>query len=125
MSLKAIKIKIKPLDEFLGDAAAVMKNFQAGKKVKSKKQPEFFFEDLDAVRSILTDKRIALLRLIKSKKPDSIKELARLAKRDFKAVYDDIQKLEEFDLVQVIKSKPGSKSQVRSKASEILFSVEI
>ncbi|TVQ79898.1 MAG: hypothetical protein EA369_03885 [Bradymonadales bacterium] len=125
MNMKAIKIQIKPTKDFLNDTAKIMKAIQAGKRPKPVKEPKFFFESLDAVRSILTDKRMQLLRLIKKERPSSIKELARLAKRDFKAVYADIQKLEQFDLVQVTKSRPGSNTQVRSKVSAIQFSVEI
>jgi predicted transcriptional regulator len=52
-----------------------------------------YFENLEAVRSVLTENRLSLLRLIRRYKPGSVAELARLAKRDFKHVHRDVELL--------------------------------
>ena len=54
-----------------------------------------YFENLGAVRGILTENRLLLLRLIRKHHPDSVAELAWLAKRDFKHVHGDVALLQD------------------------------
>lgn len=56
-------------------------------------------------RKALTPKRLELLHLIKTKKPSSINELARIAKRDVKNVADDLKYLEQIGLIETKEMK--------------------
>jgi len=98
MALKTIRIKLKSIDQALDDAVSTMKAIEKGRRVKPRKG--VYFENLEAVRSILTENRLSLLRLIRKHKPDSVAELARLANRDFKHVYGDVELLQDLGLVQ-------------------------
>jgi len=63
---------------------------------------------LDMILKALTPKRLELLHIIKAKKPSSINELARFAKRDVKNIADDVNYLEQIGLIQ--KKESASKT---------------
>lgn len=60
-----------------------------------------FFTSLEAVRSAFTEKRLALLGLIRKHSPKSINQLAKIAGRDFKNVHSDIMLLRNIGLVKL------------------------
>jgi len=82
MKVKKVEIGIKGLKESLGDFAKAWKKLEAGEKVK--KHKGVYFESIDAMRTVLTDKRLNLLKAIKDYKPESIYELAKILDRDLK-----------------------------------------
>ncbi|MFH1316561.1 MAG: hypothetical protein ABII01_03520 [Candidatus Woesearchaeota archaeon] len=97
MKIKKIKIQIKSLDRFYSDAAEVMEKVKNREYVKPKEIVSF--EDYGVFKRFFSDKRIELLRLIKYKKPKSIYQLAKLAKRNYKNVYDDVKLFEMMGLI--------------------------
>ena len=123
MALKTIRIRLKSVDQALNEAVATMKAIEKGKRVKPRKGE--YFENLDAVRSILTENRLALLRLIRKNKPDSVAELARLAGRDFKHVHGDVALLEDLGLVRSSVNKQGKPTRLTSDTSEIVFKIAV
>jgi predicted transcriptional regulator len=123
MGLKTIRVRIKSVDEALADAIGVMRAVEAGKRVK--KRGANYFESLEAVRAALTEKRLALLRVIREREPDSVAELARLVKRDFKSVHRDVHVLQDLRLISVPKTKRGVSSRLRSKATEIVLRIAV
>ena len=123
MALKTIRVRIKSIDDALDEAIGTMRAIQAKKKVR--KQKGEYFESLEAVRSALTETRLALLRLIRERKPKSVAELARIAKRDFKAVYRDVEALRDLGLVKVANRRQGSASPLQSDTTEIVLRITI
>ena len=123
MALKTIRIKLKSVDQALDEAISTMKAIEKGKRVKPRKGE--YFENLDAVRSILTENRLALLRLIRKYKPDSVAELARLANRDFKRVYGDLALLQDLGLVHSTVNKQGKPTRLTSDTSEIVLKIAV
>ena len=123
MALKTIRIKLKSVDQALDEAISTMKATEKGKQVKHRKGE--YFENLDAARSILTENRLALLRLIRKYKPDSVSELARLAKRDFKHVYGDVELLQDLGLVHSTANKQGKPTRLTSDTTEIVFKIAV
>jgi predicted transcriptional regulator len=107
MKVKKVKIGIRSIEESLGDFAAAAKAIQRGKKVK--KETGVFFESIVGFRKALTTKRLELLHIIKNKKPKSLQELARFAKRDMKSIVTDIKILEELELVDMKRKQDGRK----------------
>jgi predicted transcriptional regulator len=121
--MKIKKIKIKSKEDFFRDAHIAAREIDAGLPVT---QPGGdFFESLEAVRTLLTEKRLAIWRLVRDRHPNSIFELARLADRDFKSVHRDITVLVAVGLVAL---KPGKgakgKTQVPKSLADSL-SVEV
>ena len=123
MALKTIRIRLKSVDQALDDAISTMKAVEKGKRVKPRKGE--YFEDLEAVRSILTENRLSLLRLIRKHKPESIAELARLSGRDFKRVHGDVEMLRDLGLVHSTTNKQGKATRLTTDATEIVFKIAV
>jgi predicted transcriptional regulator len=111
MKVRKLKIGIRDFDETLQETAETVRAVSARKKVKPKGH-RLFFASPEALRRFLTPKRIELIRLIRKRQPGSINELAALAHRDFKRVYEDIISLTEAGMVDLAKDK-GRKTAPR------------
>lgn len=71
------------------------------------------FEGVSALRRLLSNERARILHVLKTQKPISIYHLAKLVKRDFKSVSEDIKLLERFGLIEMISEKTGKRSRLR------------
>ncbi|MBI5410729.1 MAG: hypothetical protein HZA21_01930 [Nitrospirae bacterium] len=99
MRTKRLKVGIRSVEEGLQEFGATLKALQGGKKVR--RRAGVYFVSVEAMRRVLTEPRLALLHLIRTRRPRSIASLAKLAKRNFKNVYEDLQILGELGLVQL------------------------
>lgn len=79
----------------------------------SKERKEYDFEGLSALRRLLSNEKARMLHTIKEKKPSSIYNLAKILKRDFKSVSDDIKLLERFGFVDMIAEKTGNRARLK------------
>ena len=104
MKVKNITIGIKSVQEGLRDLAKIVKSIQKGNPPKRKK-PATYFVSLEAMRHVLTPKRLELLHMIREEQPGSIYELAQIAKRDLKNVQEDIALLAKIGLVNLKKTQ--------------------
>ncbi|MBI4823097.1 MAG: MarR family transcriptional regulator [Nitrospirae bacterium] len=98
MKVKRIKIGIKDLKTVLDDFVKTGEAIERGEKVK--KETGLYFTSFEAFRKALTPKRLELLHIIKTNKPSSINELAKMAKRDIKNVAEDVKYLEQVGLIE-------------------------
>lgn len=98
MRIKKVHIGIMSVKDVLSGAKEVMKRIERGERVK--KEKGVYFTSLEAFRKALTPKRFELLHIIKTRKPSSINELARMAKRDIKNIADDVKYLEQVGLIE-------------------------
>lgn len=119
--MRVKRIKIKPLKESLQDFAKAYQRVAQGKPVR--KKGGTFFASIDAVRKVLTENRIQLLKIIKQERPQSLYELAKLAHRDLKNVTQDIVFLEDLGLVDLRKPN-GIRRQRKPVLLSDRFSVE-
>jgi len=103
MRIKRVKIGIKNLEDVLSNAREVMKKLERGEKVK--KESGIYFENLEAFRRALTERRLEMLHVIKEKHPSSVYELAKMLDRDIKNVNMDLEYLKEVGLVEIKRSK--------------------
>jgi predicted transcriptional regulator len=87
------------------DVKDVWKKVEKGEK--SRKHEGISFESLEAMRKVLTEERLRILRTIKKDHPQSIYELAKMLHRDIKNTFDDVQYLAEAGLVDLKKTKEG------------------
>lgn len=108
--MRVRKFGIKSLKESLADMKEVCRLAMAGKGKKVTGM-EVFFESVDAMRAILTEERINLLRAIKTKKPKSIYELAKVTGRNIKNVSQDVNHLAELGLIDLKKSGDPRRSK--------------
>ena len=108
MKVKEVKVAIRSTDQVLKEAAETMESVARGKRVKPKGH-RLFFTSPEALRRFLTPKRLEVIRLIRERRPDSINQLAALAHRDFKRVYEDVMSLAGAGLVDLGRDKGRKK----------------
>ena len=76
-------------------------------------EKEYDFEGLETLRKLLSNEKARILHTIKTKKPSSIYELAKILKRDFKSVSDDIKLLDKFGFIDLVSEKSGKRERLR------------
>jgi predicted transcriptional regulator len=102
MKIKRLKVGVRPLKEGLQEFRDTLKGLEAGHKVP--KRTGVYFVSVEAMRQVLTAPRLTLLHTIRTRRPQSIAALAKLARRDFKNVRADVKILSDLGLVE---SKSG------------------
>ena len=110
MKVKRIDIGIKGLKESLKDFAETWEKIEAGKRVK--KEEGIYFDSIDTMRSVLTDKRLSILKTIREQQPKSVYELAKLLGRDLKNVNQDLKLLADVGLVTLEKAETDKKRMI-------------
>ena len=110
MAIKKVKITIKSLKESFDEDRKFFADLDKG--IFKKHIPEINFESFKIYKKILTPKRLELLKIIRLKKPKTIKDLSEIAQRDFKNIYEDVKMLETLDLLKLKKSDSGLKPMV-------------
>lgn len=109
MKLKEVRIRIKSLDATLDNFVSTAKQIQAGKKVEP--HGGVYVADAATARAIFTESRLDIIRTLKSKEPKSIYSLAKMLKRDFKNVYNDIFFLSQLGIVVIEESNSGRRQK--------------
>jgi predicted transcriptional regulator len=112
MKVKNVKINIQSTRGFLQEAEGVMKRLAGGEPLK--KQTGIYCENLEAMRRVLTEKRLAILHTIRERRPASVYALAKILGRDVKNVTQDLEYLKALDLVELKKIKKGREKTVPS-----------
>jgi len=105
MRVKNIKIAIKSEDELFKEVKETWEKVEKGEKMA--KHEGLYFENLEAMRKVLAENRLKILKIVKKEHPSSIYELAKMLKRDVKNTFDDIQFLANVGLVELKKTKEG------------------
>lgn len=67
------------------------------------------FSDIQLLRSLLSNEKARILYALKTKKPKSIYELAKILKRDLKSVRQDIKILKRFGFIEFHSYKKGNR----------------
>jgi predicted transcriptional regulator len=107
-----IKIGVKDLRVALDEARETMERIAAGKPVQ--KIRDVNFSSYEAMRKIITPRRLELLHAIKEKSPQSVYELAHALGRDRKNTNDDLAILARIGLVELHKATKGRKKIIPS-----------
>jgi len=68
---------------------------------RAPREPGLYFESVEELRRVLTEKRLELLLAIGRHRPASVHELAGLLGRDYKNVSTDVTLLERLGLVKL------------------------
>ncbi len=112
-----IKTKTINLVENSGGFSAIFSKLKGNKK-KS---------DVSILRHLLSNEKAKLLHICKTKKPNSIYELAKLLGRDFKAVRYDIRILEQFGFIELISSIKQGRERLKPvvDADRVVINIDI
>lgn len=95
-------IVIKSHQQTMDEFAAICDATINGEKV-AEEEAEYSFTSFEAFRKAMTPQRFALLKVIREKQPESIKELAAITQRDMKNISEDVKVLLEMDLIEMEK----------------------
>ncbi|PWU17348.1 MAG: hypothetical protein C5B49_09030 [Bdellovibrio sp.] len=79
------------------------------------------FPDFETLGRVISGTRLELLSAIRRGKPKSIQELARMIKRDFKNVHQDVKLLADFGLIDLKDAGPRRSAEPQAKYSEIIL----
>lgn len=109
--VKTLKIHIKSVSDVLGDFRDAFKAVESGRRLK--RHDGIYFTSVGAARNLLTPNRLALLRTVRSCRPGSIYELAKLLERDLKNIQDDLRLLETYGLIRMVNGVRSGKRKVR------------
>jgi len=124
MKVKNIKIAIKSKKELFNEIKEKWSKLEKGEKIK--KHEAIYFENLDAMRRILTEERLKIVRAIKREHPASIYELAKILGRDVKNTFDDVQFLAQAGLVDLKKVRDAREKTTPSvKYDKILLEIAV
>lgn len=108
---KKLTIQIKPAGEALEGFRDAFKAVEAGRRIR--RREGVYFTSIEAARNLLTPRRLALLRAVRSGRPGSIYELAQMVSRHLKNVQDDLRLLETYGLIRMADGTRSGKRRVR------------
>lgn len=124
MKVRDIKISIKSDNDLFKEVKEVWEKLERGERVK--KHEGISFESLDAMRKVLTEERLRILKTVKKEHPQSIYELAKMLHRDIKNTFDDVQFLAQVGLLELKKVKDGrEKTMPRVNYDRILLEIAV
>jgi predicted transcriptional regulator len=124
MKARDIKISIKSDKDLFKEVKEVWEKLERGEKVK--KHEGVSFESLDAMRKVLTEERLRILKTVKKEQPQSIYELAKILHRDIKNTFGDVQFLAQAGLIELKKIKDGrEKTMPRVNYDRILLEIAV
>jgi predicted transcriptional regulator len=125
MKVKRVKIGIHPPGSIFDEAAAVVGQIEAGKRVAA--QPEWlYFSNVREMGKVLTPKRLELLKIIRDHHPESIRALALLTGRHVKNVAEDLGLLVSLGLVEMeARGGPGRKKAPRVGYETLMVEVHL
>ena len=116
--MKTVTFSIQPLADVAGDFAKTFEAVRTGRRIPAQSRDEVGFTSIEAARNFLTRERLALMRTIRVHHPDSLYKLAKIVRRDFKNVQNDIAILERHGLVRISKEPRGKR---KVKVPKVLF----
>ncbi len=116
--------KTKTREIFIVDKSGTFNTFF---KKWTSNEEDYDFEGLTSLRRLLSNEKAKMLHVIKEKKPNSIYHLAKILKRDFKAVSTDIKLLERFGFIDMTSEKTGKRERLKPTlvVDTILISIQV
>ena len=107
---KDVRVSIKTKEDLFNEVKEVWGKLERGEQVK--KHEGISFENIEAMRKILSEERLRILKTIKKEHPKSIYELAKFLNRDIKNTFDDVKFLAQIGLIELKKTKEGREKTV-------------
>jgi predicted transcriptional regulator len=124
MKVRDVRISIKSKEDLFNEVKGVWKKLEKGESMK--RHEGISFENTEAMRKILSEERLRILKTIKKEHPKSIYELAKLLKRDIKNTFDDVQFLAQIGLIELKKTREGrEKTTPKVNYDRILLEIPV
>jgi len=116
--MKTVTFSIRPLSEVADDFAKTFDAVRTRRRIPKKPHDEVGFTSIEAARNFITPERLALMHTIRTRRPASLYQLAKMVSRDFKNVQEDIRILERHGLVRIAREHRGKR---KVKVPQVLF----
>ena len=121
MKVKNITIKIESLEESGKRFVEVYNKVSKGEKVEP--QDILSFETEERMPQILTKERLRILKAVREKEPKTIYAFAKLLKRPYANVFNDVKKLTEMGLLEL--GKENGSVQPKAKYDRINITIPL
>ena len=108
---KNIKIEVKGVEESAMEAVGAWERAEQGLAPEDPID-RLYFQSLETLLSVLTTRRLELLKMLHESGPSSVRSLAKKLNRDYKNVHQDIALLEKVGLIQ---RKDGKVNALRKR----------
>jgi predicted transcriptional regulator len=117
MKARKFKIKIQSLKNFKDDFDRAWKLAEHGKQYESDYELILSFQDVSSLVRLFSPERTRIILTVREKKPNSIRELARLLKRSQPNVQKDVRDLTSLGVLELMKVKIKGQRQQSLKPS--------
>jgi predicted transcriptional regulator len=94
-----IKIEVKGVEESAKEAVRAWERAEQG-IVPEEPVDRLCFQSLETLLSVLTTRRLELMKVLHESGPSSVRALAKRLNRDYKNVHQDIALLEKIGLIE-------------------------
>jgi len=99
--------------------------FGVGFKRFNGEKKEYDFDGIATLRQLFSNERARMLSVIKHKNPDSIYSLAKILKRDFKSVSQDIKLLDKFGFIDLIAEHKGKRKRLKPRIAVDVVNIRV
>lgn len=108
MAKKSVKIRTREVDLYVtpDSFTSFFRRFRGEKS-------ELDLEGIAELRQLLSKEKARILYIIKNSNPSSIYALAKLLKRDFKSVREDVKLLEKFGFLTLTEEIKGKRRRLK------------
>ncbi|MGE0679851.1 MAG: hypothetical protein AB7P69_02925 [Candidatus Binatia bacterium] len=113
MKFRKIHAVVKSWEESWEEEKKIARRLDRGERQPQWTEDTLYFDSIDELRQVLTDRRFEFLRLIRKERPESINALATLAGRDFKNVNADVHLLARLGLLDLGEEEEGPQRRGR------------
>ena len=107
---RTVTFTVRPEQEVFSQFAGTYRALRAGRRLT--RHEGVSFTSIEAARNFLTPARLALLRVVRGRKPGSVYALAKMVGRDLKNVQQDLKILERHGLVKMARARGVGKRAV-------------
>ncbi|MBI2607183.1 MAG: helix-turn-helix domain-containing protein [Deltaproteobacteria bacterium] len=112
MRAKRFKVKIQNFDQTGQEFVKAWKMAEKGKDYEAGYDLVLAFPDLSWISKVLSPERVRIIQAIRDKKPESIRQLAKLLNRAQQNVQKDVQELAQLGIIELKKArKKGQKRE--------------
>lgn len=117
-TMKTLQIGIMSREKFQGHVTEIA----AGRYIPKKNDPKIWFSSIKSLSEVLNENNMKLLKIIDEQKPESIKELATICKRQPGNLSRTLNTMARYGIIEMKKIGKTSKPIAKALAFNIQYS---
>ncbi|WP_115710338.1 HVO_A0114 family putative DNA-binding protein [Legionella sainthelensi] len=117
--MKTLQIGIMSREKFQGHVTEIA----AGRYIPEKNEPKIWFSSIKSLSEVLNENNMKLLKIIDEQKPESIKELAALSKRQPGNLSRTLNTMARYGIIEMKKIGKSSKPIAKALEFNIQYSI--